>query len=189
MSNQYENITKRGYMLDEVTSALIKSLRRGLEEEALFWGLEIEESGYYRYIWKRLLIFATEDVGLIDPDAIVRINALAQAYETIKKNQNKKIPVEGDLLAMAILYLARAPKNREVDEFKNHIEKRKKDGWKPEAPDFALDVHTRRGRKAGKTEADWWKEGAEIKGKKGTSKYSPENERRRKASNSREIPK
>jgi len=154
MSNQYENITKRGYMLDEVTSALIKSLRRGLEEEALFWGQEIEESGYFRYIWKRLLIFATEDIGLIDPDAIVRINALAQAYD--------------------VLYLARAPKNREVDEFKNHIERRKRDGWRPEVPDFALDVHTRRGRKAGKTEADWWNNGAQIKGKKGTSKYSPE---------------
>jgi replication-associated recombination protein RarA len=177
MSNQYKNITKRGYMLDEVTSALIKSLRRGLEEEALFWGQEIEESGYYRYIWKRLRIFATEDIGLIDPDAIVRINALAQAYETIKKNQNKKIPVEGDLLAMAILYLARAPKNREVDEFKNHIERRKREGWMPEIPCYALDVHTRRGRKAGKTEADWWKEGAQIEGKEGTSKYSSENER------------
>jgi len=172
--NKYENTTKRGYPLDEVVSALIKSLRRGLEQEALFWGQEIEESGYYRYIWKRLLIFATEDVGLVDPDVIVRINSLAQSYEFIRKNQKKGIPVEGDLLAMAVLYLARAPKNREVDEFKNHIENRKREGWQPEVPDFALDVHTRRGRFAGKTEADWWNNGAQIKGKKGTSKYSPE---------------
>ena len=174
MSDKYENKTKRGYMLDEVTSALIKSLRRGMEEESLFWAQEIEESGYWKYIWKRLLIFCAEDVGMADPDGIVRVNALAQTYETIRKNQQKGVPVEGDLLAMAVLYLARAPKNREVDEFKNHIEKRKREGWRPEVPDFALDVHTRRGRKAGKTEADWWKEGAEIKGKKGTSKYSPE---------------
>ena len=82
--------------------------------------------------------------------------------------------MEGDLLAMAILYLARAPKNREVDEFKNHIEKRKREGWGPEVPDFALDVHTKRGREMGKTEADWLKEGAEIKGEKGTSKYGKE---------------
>jgi replication-associated recombination protein RarA len=173
----YKTITKRGYKFDEVASALIKSLRRGLEEEALFWAQEIEESGYYHYIWKRLLIFATEDIGLVDPDAVVRINALAQSYEQIKKHQQRGLPVEGDLLAMAVLYLARASKNREVDEFKNHIEKRKWGGWQPEVPDFALDVHTRRGRKEGKTEADWWKEGAEIKGKEGTSKYSPEHER------------
>ena len=169
----YKAITKRGYLLDEVASALIKSLRRGLEEEALFWAQEIEESGFYHYIWKRLLIFATEDIGLVDPDAIVTINALAQSYEYIKKYQQKGTLVEGNLLAMAVLYLARAPKNREVDEFKNHIEKRKRERWRPKVPAFALDVHTKRGRGAGKTEADWWKEGAEIKGKKGTSKYSP----------------
>lgn len=174
--DKYEATTKRGYPLDEVVSALIKSLRRGLEEEALFWGQEIEESGYWRYVWKRLLIFATEDIGLVDPDAITLVNSLAQAYESIRKNQKKGIPVEGDLLAMAILYLARAPKNREVDEFKNVIEKRKREGWKPEVPDFALDVHTKRGRQMGKTEADWWNNGAQIKGKKGTSKYPPTKE-------------
>ena len=89
----YENKTKRGYMLDEVTSALIKSLRRGMEEESLFWAQEIEESGYWKYIWKRLLIFCAEDVGMADPDAIVRINALAQAYETIRKNQQRVLPM------------------------------------------------------------------------------------------------
>jgi replication-associated recombination protein RarA len=170
---QYEAKTKRGYTLDEVVSALIKSLRRGMEEESLFWAQEIEESGYHKYIWKRLLIFCTEDIGLIDPDAIVRVNALAQAYESIRKNQKSGIPVEGDLLAMAVLYLARSPKNREVDEFKNHIERRKKkEKWMPEIPEFALDVHTKRGRQMGKTESDWWTNGAKIEGKKGESKYS-----------------
>ena len=170
--NNYENKTKRDYMLDEVTSALIKSLRRGMEEESLFWAQEIEESGYWKYIWKRLLIFCTEDVGMADPDAIVRINSLAQAYESIRKNQTKGVPVEGDILAMAVLYLARAYKNREVDEFKNVIERRKeKDNWMPEIPEYALDVHTRKGRAMGKTEEDWWKEGAKIEGRKGESKY------------------
>lgn len=170
--NNYENKTKRDYMLDEVISALIKSLRRGMEEESLFWAQEIEESGYHKYIWKRLLIFCAEDVGMADLDAIVRVNALAQAYETIRKNQPKEVPVEGDILAMAVLYLARAYKNREVDEFKNVIERRKKEeNWMPEIPDFALDVHTRRGRGMGKTEEDWWKDGAKVEGLKGGSKY------------------
>ena len=169
---RYQAKTKRGYLLDEVVSALIKSLRRGMEEESLFWAQEIEESGYHNYIWKRLLIFATEDIGLVDPDAIVRINSLAQAYESIRKNQKKGVPMEGDILAMAILYLARNPKNREVDEFKNHLHNRKKQGWKPEIPDFALDVHTKRGREMGKTESDWWADGAKIERKKGESKYS-----------------
>lgn len=92
---QYEAKTKRGYPLDEVVSALIKSLRRGMEEESLFWAQEIEESGYHKYIWKRLLIFCTEDIGLIDPDAIVRVNALAQAYESIRKNQKWGSPWRG----------------------------------------------------------------------------------------------
>jgi len=39
-------ITKHGFNLDEVVSVLQKSIRRGMEEESLFWAVELAESGY-----------------------------------------------------------------------------------------------------------------------------------------------
>ncbi len=78
-------LTKRKYPIGEATSALIKCLRRGDEELAMFFGLEIEET-FPNHFWKRLAIFCMEDIGLADPDAIVRVTALWQAYTLIKAN-------------------------------------------------------------------------------------------------------
>ncbi len=59
--------TKGGYLLDEVVSALQKCIRRGREEEAMYWALEMAESGCGKYLWRRLMIIGAEDVGLADP--------------------------------------------------------------------------------------------------------------------------
>lgn len=156
-SAPYKLITKKGYPLDEATSALIKSLRRSDEELALFFGLEILES-FPGAFFKRLAVFAVEDVGLADPNAIVVIAALWYAYDKIRKIQGKGRPVEGDLGVMGLLYLGRAPKHREVDAAKNYMEERREAGFKPEIPDYALDCHTERGRKTGKTESEYWQD-------------------------------
>ncbi len=148
-------LTKRKYQIGEATSALIKCLRRGNEELALFFGLELEET-FTNHFWKRLAIFCTEDVGLADPDAIVRVNALWDSHARIKEAQGKGREVEQDIAVMAILYLCRAPKAREVDTAKNWAMERRAKGFKPEVPDYALDCHTQRGKQAGKTELDWW---------------------------------
>ena len=153
----YRLTTKGGIPLDECTSALIKSLRRGLEEEALFWGLELLES-FPGALFKRLAIFAAEDVGLADPNAIVVVNALWACYERIRKIQQKGQPVEEDLGILGVLYLVRAPKSREVDTAKNYMQERRVAGFKPEVPDYALDAHTARGKAAGKDENDWWRD-------------------------------
>jgi len=63
--------TKIGYVLGEVVSALQKSIRRGDEEGALYWSLELSESSFGQYLWRRLLIIASEDIGLADPLALV----------------------------------------------------------------------------------------------------------------------
>lgn len=42
------------YLLDEVRSAVQKSLRKGQEEEAAYWVMEFIEGGYWRYLLKTL---------------------------------------------------------------------------------------------------------------------------------------
>ena len=61
---------------------------------------------------------------------------------------------------MAVLYLCRAPKARECDTFKNYLLERRQKGYRPPIPDFALDVHTQRGKHMGRTVIDWWNDDA-----------------------------
>lgn len=132
-----------GRSLAVTTSALIKSLRRGREAEALYFAAQMERK-FWRYVWRRLAIFAAEGVGLADLDAIVRVQALAAAYADAR--QHSRRPPDGNLLALAVLLLARSPKNREADGLKNCVDGLTKAGWRPEVPDEALDGHTPEGR-------------------------------------------
>ena len=52
--NDWQGRLKNGYMFDEVASALQKSIRRGLEFEALFWAKVLCSAGYDLYVWRRL---------------------------------------------------------------------------------------------------------------------------------------
>lgn len=105
----------------------------------------METGGFYKYVWRRLAIFCAEDVGLGNPLAITVVNALWQSYDTAKKDSSRGQP-DGNLLTMAIMVLARSEKNRECDHLKNAEHSLVKHGWKPEIPDYAIDMHTRRGR-------------------------------------------
>lgn len=143
-------VTKNGYRVSEVVSALQKEIRRGNEETALFWCLELATVMHLR-AWRRLATIAAEDVGMGDPQAIVVIRALWESYVQIHK-EGAGLP-DDNFYAMAVLYLCRTAKSRLVDEFKNAILNDIAEGWRPEIPEYAKDVHT--GAK-GATQADWW---------------------------------
>ncbi len=165
-------MTENGYFFNEVASALqkeirrareetatsvktsvkTKRIRRAREETALFWALELYGTAP-NYCWKRLAIIASEDIGMADPHAAVLVQALWASHDRIRAIQKKGMPVEGDLLAHAVLYLCRTGKNRLVDEYKNAILKDIAEGWRPQVPSYAKDVHT---GARGETEADWW---------------------------------
>lgn len=82
-NSRFKMKTKNGYNLDEVVSALQKSIRRGLEEDAMYWALEMVDSGYIRYMWRRLLVIASEDIGPADPQTVILISSLYVAYEAV----------------------------------------------------------------------------------------------------------
>ncbi len=92
-------------------SALHKALRGSDPQGALYWLARMIEGGEDpRYIARRMVRMAMEDVGLADPQALVLASAAAQAYERLGSP-------EGDLaLAQAAVYLATAPKSARVYE-------------------------------------------------------------------------
>jgi len=134
-----------GTSLDVAVSTLIKELRRGNEAAALYWAMQLNER-FWRYVWRRLLIFCSEDVGLANNDAIVQVLALREAY-MITKEESRSNVGDVNFLAHAVFLLARSPKNKETGFAHMMVNRVRADyGWRPEVPDYALDMHTKEGR-------------------------------------------
>ena len=90
----------------DTISAFIKSVRGSDPDAALYWLAKMVEAGEDpRFILRRLLILAAEDIGLADPQALVVVTAAAQAFEWVG------LPEGVYHLAEATLYLATAPKS------------------------------------------------------------------------------
>lgn len=140
----YQVLTRKDYDFFECSSAFQKSIRRCEEKDSLFFGMELAASGYAKYLWKRMMIIASEDVGLAEPMMAVQIQALYQNWIVISGSSSD----EGSIpITHAILLLARGKKSRLVDNAKMFALKNK---YNPEIPDYALDTHTRRGKKMGR---------------------------------------
>jgi len=93
----------------DVISAFIKSLRGSDPDAALFWLARMLEAGEdARFIARRMVIFASEDVGLAEPRALLVAVAAAQAVEYVG------LPEAQLNLAEAALFLSRAPKSNSV---------------------------------------------------------------------------
>jgi putative ATPase len=93
----------------DVISAFIKSIRGSDPDAALFWLARMLEAGEDpRYIARRMVVHASEDVGLADPRALLVAVAAAQAVEYVG------LPEAQLNLAEAAIYLARAPKSNSV---------------------------------------------------------------------------
>jgi replication-associated recombination protein RarA len=135
--------TKSGYKLDEVISAFHKEVSRGHEELATFWALEALASTP-SYFLKRLLIQASEDVGLADPDAVRTVISLVLGFNYCKSVS--RWYVDPQAVVHAVLTLCRAKKDTTVDDLKTLTEERMGNKWHPEIPEYALDDHTARGR-------------------------------------------
>ncbi len=116
MTVAQESIQRRAVHYDkgadehyDTISAFIKSVRGSDPDAVLFWlGKMILAGEDPRFIMRRLLILAGEDIGLADPNGIVVASACAQAFEWVG------LPEGLYHLATAALYLATAPKSNTV---------------------------------------------------------------------------
>ncbi len=114
-----ESIQRRAVLYDkegdyhfDTISAFIKSLRGSDPDAALYWLAKMVYAGEDpRFLFRRMLIFAGEDVGLADPQATVFTAAAAEAFDRVG------MPEGNYQLATAALYLATAPKSNSVMGF------------------------------------------------------------------------
>ncbi|HAP42161.1 MAG TPA: AAA family ATPase [Nitrospira sp.] len=102
-SLRYDKSGEEHYNL---VSAYIKSLRDSDPDGALYWLARMLEGGENpRFIARRMVIFASEDIGNADPQALVIANAVAQAVEFVG------LPEAQINLAQGTTYLASRPKD------------------------------------------------------------------------------
>jgi putative ATPase len=109
-----EAVQRKAIVYDEdahydVVSAFIKSMRGSDPDAALFWLARMLEAGEDpRFISRRMVILASEDIGPADPRALLMATAAAHAVEYVG------LPEAQLNLAQVVVYLARAPKSNEV---------------------------------------------------------------------------
>ena len=88
-----------------------KLMRASDEKGAIYWLAKMLHAGEdFRFIARRIVIFASEDVGLADPEALPLAIATQQAVEFVGLPE-ARIP-----LAHAVCYMCRAKKSREAYE-------------------------------------------------------------------------
>jgi putative ATPase len=138
-----ESIQQRALQYDrsgdehyDTISAFIKSIRGTDPDAALYYLAKMVEAGEDpRFILRRLLILAAEDVGLASPMAISVVAGCAQAFEWVG------MPEGQYHLAEATLYLATAPKSNSVGAYWAAKEELEKRGYRP-PPIYIRDTHT-----------------------------------------------
>ena len=114
-----ESIQQRAVLYDkegdahfDIISAFIKSLRGSDPDAAMYWLARMVYAGEDpRFIFRRMVIFAGEDVGMAEPQAIVVVNSCAMAFDRVGMPEGR-YP-----LAQAALYLATCSKSNSVMGF------------------------------------------------------------------------
>jgi len=156
--------TEHGFAADEVISALQKSMRRGMTENALLlgWEMYVTSAEMEEMLWSRLGVISIEDVGFGNLNAPALVETLFQMHKRYARPTHDRFL----FAAHAIRVMAGGPKDRTTDDMVNWAKHAVAFGERmPEIPDFALDMHTRRGAEMGR-DYRWFMEEA--------SKVSPE---------------
>ena len=123
-----DSIQRRAVLYDkdgdahyDAVSAFIKSMRGSDPDAALYWMARMVYAGEDpRFVLRRMLIFACEDVGLADPNAVRQAVACAQAFDVVG------MPEGRFMLGQLCVYLATAPKSNSGFAFFSaleHVEK------------------------------------------------------------------
>lgn len=142
MEQKKQNLTKHGYQFGEVTSAVQKSIRRGDEREAIYWALELYETAPH-YLVKRLLVIASEDVGMADPQTVMAVNVLALGWAEGKRFSWYMSPHQ---VIQMVMMLCRAGKSTEVEDAIAVTQLDMKEGKLRQIPEDAIDMHTQKGK-------------------------------------------
>jgi replication-associated recombination protein RarA len=153
--------TRHGFPADEVISALQKEIRRGEAENAALLAYEMATTSpeLEAFLWRRLLIISVEDIGFGDIHAPVLMYNLHQICQVLGRGAGERLLME----IHAVRYLCAQKKDRSSDEMVMWM-KRKVEGGDvlPAIPDYAIDLHTRRGQAIGRDLSHFISEAAKI---------------------------
>jgi putative ATPase len=124
---------KTGEQHYDIVSAFIKSIRGSDPNAAVYWLARMVEGGEDpKFIARRLLILASEDIGLANPTALVIANSTFQAVQAIGW------PVSRIILSQCAIYLAHSPKGNAAYKAINHAQK-----VVQETGDLSVPIHLR----------------------------------------------
>lgn len=158
--------TKRGYDFFEASSTMQKAIRRNDVKTAGYFALELWHSNYANYVWKRLYTISAEDcAGIITQE----IESLHKGYELV--NSGAKSPKGRIFISKAVILLCSSMKSRDADHLQNiiydksygvsedeiedYFDEVRNEPYVP-IPDYAYDVHTRAGKRKGKTKKQFF---------------------------------
>jgi putative ATPase len=111
LQSKFLRYDKQGEEHYNVISAFIKSMRASQPDAAIYYLARMIEAGEDpKFIARRMVIFASEDIGLAMPTALVVANAIFRAVETIG------LPEAGINLAHGVAYLANCAKDKSAYE-------------------------------------------------------------------------
>ncbi|MGF1666096.1 MAG: replication-associated recombination protein A [Acidimicrobiia bacterium] len=135
---------KAGDQHYDVVSAFIKSVRGSDVDAALYWlHLMLEGGEDPEFIVRRLIILASEDIGLADPNAILQAMAASQALAYVG------LPEAAFHLTQATIYLAVAPKSNAVTAAIGAAKRLVSEGPTPVVPAHLRDAHYAGAKKLG----------------------------------------
>ena len=135
---------------------------------AAYFAIELFESGYYKYVWKRLFTISAEDV---QEYVTAEIEALFNGFSLVNSGRSGGDKPKGRIfITKAVFLLCDAVKSRDTDhmniiiydhklgitddEINQYINEARSEG-RMSIPEYAMDVHTMGGKKAGKTKGDF----------------------------------
>ncbi len=120
----------------DVISAFIKSIRGSDADAGLYWLYRMLDAGESaRFIARRLVILASEDVGMADPMSLVIANAAAQAVEFVG------LPEAEFNLTQAVVHLATAPKSGSLTTARAAAKAAAQSAGTGEVPTHLRDAH------------------------------------------------
>jgi putative ATPase len=109
LQSKFLRYDKKGDEHYNTISAFIKSMRASQPDAAMYYLARMIDSGEDpKFIARRMVIFASEDIGMKDPHALVLANAVFRAVETVG------YPEAGINLSHGVIYLSTAPKTKAV---------------------------------------------------------------------------
>jgi replication-associated recombination protein RarA len=150
-------MTSHDLPADEVISALQKEIRRGNTENACRLAYELISTSpeLEEKLWIRLLVIAVEDVGFGEVNAPVLIHSLYEMHQQFSIGA-----LDRPLFAIhAVRYLCNCEKDRSSDEMLNWLKQTEE---APEIPDYAVDMHTKRGQEMGRDIAHFFNEASKV---------------------------